>query len=345
MILPALKLFIVSALVFTFVLTPSIVHSQTTPETVAIVNGRKVTQADIDSTLLPSFLTIEPAKLYALRKVAIENFIIKIRLEQEAKRLGISVSALRKRMTIGKVNIPDNQVEDEYAKNAKHFGSMSPDEAKERIRLDLENEVKMRLYRRALSSLLSRSKVEVLLTPSMKLPRIDTALYPAKGPKEAKVTIVEYSDFRCPYCRLSQGTLTKLLAEYKDDVKLIYRNLPLRTDSEGLAPSIGAYCANSQGTFWEFHDRLFRTNDLSVISIKKIANDTGLDAAKFNACFSSDAARSAVLSDLKEANQLGITATPTLIINGNIHTGNPEYDDLKSIIDRELTSPATRPAN
>ena len=332
-----------SNFIVTFVLTlgfgslNTTVFAQAEKEIVAVVNGKNVTQSEVDSFIPSHYLTIEPQQLHALRKMALENLITRRLLEEEAKRRKVTVGVLRKRITVGRVEISNDQVEREYLENARYFGSMSPDEAKERLRLDLESEARMQFYRTAISKLRAKAKVEIRLKePQLQLESKSLTGYPWKGSNNARVTIIEFSDFRCPYCRESQNTLKKVMAHYEADVKLVYRHLPLQTNSQALVPAIAAYCASEQGRFWELHDSLFISNDLSLNSIKKLANEINMDSHKFNTCLDSETSRIIVLNDLKDAVRLGITGTPTFIINGRIYTGKLDFSEFKTIIEREL---------
>ncbi|MEO6589027.1 MAG: thioredoxin domain-containing protein, partial [Pyrinomonadaceae bacterium] len=276
-------------------------------------------------------------QLYAIRKVVLDNYITKIILEDEANLRKISVEDLRKLMTSGNVEIANEKVEKEYLANAPYFALMSSDEAKERIRLDLENEAKIQLYRKALLSFKKKAKIEIILKPPALLTDYTNEKQnPTKGSESAKLVIVEYADFRCHYCKESQEVLKKILADFKVDIKLIYRHLPLQTDLKSLTPAISAYCAGEQDRFWELHDKLFSIDDLSLGSIKRMADEIKLDNSKFGTCLTSEKSRFAVLSDLKEATQLGITSTPTFVINGKIFPGKRSSSEFNKIVESEL---------
>ncbi|MCD9186985.1 MAG: thioredoxin domain-containing protein [Pyrinomonadaceae bacterium] len=313
------------------------VYSQPQNEILAIVTGRNITKAEVELFSPSEHLALDQKQLYALRKVALDNFIIKILLEKEAKRRNISVASLRKEFTRGVIEIPDEAVEKEYLKNALYFASMSPDEVKERLRLDLESEARMQLYLKAISNLKAKAKIRILLkSPQSESQNFDNLESPSKGAKNAKITIIEFSDFHCRYCKESEKIIKKVLMEYGENIRFIYKHLPLQINKQGILPAIASHCANSQGYFWEFHDSLFNSDDLSSDFVKKIARDKGLDLSKFDSCLTSENSRFAVLNDLKEAKQLGITATPSFIINDRIYVGRLDFDEFKDIIEREL---------
>jgi protein-disulfide isomerase len=133
---------------------------------------------------------------------------------------------------------------------------------------------------------------------------IDVGDNPAKGPTDAKVTIVEFSDFQCPYCaRFVQETMPTLLQNYGDKVRFVFMNFPLsqiHADAEKAAEA--SECAHDQGAFWQYHDLLFQNQGaLDVASLKNYAQAAGLDAEKFNQCLDSGEKASAVQADVETA--------------------------------------------
>src|SRR6266480_95885 len=141
---------------------PNIVQAQTNDQVVAVINGRNITLNDVDNTVFADLFALEQ-QIHALRKAALENLISRAILEEEATRKNISVAELRKQMTEGRIEIRPEQVDQAYFENAPVFGAMSPDEAKERLRLDLESQARMRRYRDALSKLRESSRIALFL--------------------------------------------------------------------------------------------------------------------------------------------------------------------------------------
>lgn len=130
----------------------SIAYAQTNSQIVAVINGRKITQTEVDNSVASQMLPLQK-QIYALRKAALENLVTRAILEEEAKKRNVSVDELKKQLTAIEVEIPIEQVERAYLENASAFAQMSPDEAKERIRLDLQNQARIRNYRLLISEL------------------------------------------------------------------------------------------------------------------------------------------------------------------------------------------------
>lgn len=313
------------------------VRAQSDDTVVARVNDTSITLKEVDNSIVSKLLPLQQ-QLHALRRAALENLIVRTILEGEAKKKGISVEELRKQLTAGKVEARQNEVEALYAENASVFASMSADEAKERLRLDLESQARMRNYREALAALKRDSNIQVLLEEP-RLPAFNNGdIAPSIGSKAAAVTITEFSDFQCPYCRDTQGVIRQILRIYEGDVRLIFKHLPLDIHAQAFAAAQAAFCAEDQGLFWPYHDALFASEALSAEAFNTLAMNLGLSLPKFQACVLSETSRAAVRKDMQEARRLGINSTPTFIVNGKLLRGSRGFEEFKALIERELKS-------
>lgn len=313
------------------------IEAQSEDTVVARVNSISITQKELDEFLISKILPLQQ-QIYALRIATLENLILKRILEAEAKKRGISIEELRTDLTAGKVEVLPSQVEEAYAENASAFGSMSPDEAKERLWLDLENQARMQNYRAGIARLKETSTIKIqLVEPRLPLANnLGTATI--TGSKDAAVTIIEFSDFQCPFCRKSQGVIKQLLQDYRNEVRLVFKHLPLDIHAEAFESARAAFCAGEQSLFWQYHDALFAAETLSTDGLNRIATELGLSLPKFKACLTSEPSRAAVLKDKREANQYGINSTPTFVVNGKLVRGAISFEEFKTIIERELKS-------
>jgi protein-disulfide isomerase len=313
-----------------------------TPETVlASVNGVPITQKQVDESIAPRIYPLQQ-QLYAMRKAALDNLIVSRLLEVEATGRGVPVDELRRQLTHGDINVTRAQVEAAFAQNASFFASMSPDEARERLRLDLENQARMKHYRAALDSLRKKWAVKVNFAPPGFVSELDDGVSPVKGSSKPAVTIVEFSDFECPYCNAVQRTLKQVLENYGSDVRLVFKHLPLEGHRNSLPAARAAYCAAEQDRFWQFHDVLFGAKELSPAVFTQIANDLGLGVAKFQACLDSEESRAAIVKDLETARLFRIESTPSFIVNGKLIQGALSFADFQKIIEQELSQRATQ---
>ncbi|MCL4390503.1 MAG: DsbA family protein [Patescibacteria group bacterium] len=138
-----------------------------------------------------------------------------------------------------------------------------------------------------------------------------------KGPDNAKVTLVEFSDFECPACQAAEPTVDSLLAKYGNQIQFVYRFFPLPSHPDGFSSAEAAQAAGEQGKFWEMRTKLFTISpSLSQDNLIQAAKDLGLDITKFNQDLDSDATRARVLEDQNDGNSLSVNATPTFFING-----------------------------
>jgi protein-disulfide isomerase len=167
---------------------------------------------------------------------------------------------------------------------------------------------------------------------------IATAGHPARGPAAAPVTIVEFSDFECPFCGGLFPTLNTLQKNYPDRVRIVYRQFPLRNiHPRAEKAAEAALCANEQGRFWEMHDSLFgHQDDLGIDALKARAAELKLNTAAFNACLDSGKQAAAINADIADGMKAGVTGTPTLFINGRKVVGNQPYPAIQAIVDDEL---------
>lgn len=313
-------------------------HGQAPETVVASVNGVAITQKQLDDSIAARAFPLQQ-QLYAIRKAALENLIVSRLLEVEARARGIGVEELRRQLTSGEINVTRAQVEEAYAQNASFFASMSPDEALERLRLDLENQARMKHYRAGLERLRKTWTVEVKLAEPVFALALDDGSSPARGPAKAAVTIVEFSDFECSFCREVQPALKQIVETYAKEVRLVFKHLPLEGHRNSLPAARAAYCAGEQDRFWQFHDALFAAGDLSPPGLfDRIAVELGLGIERFRACVSSEQSRAAVVRDIETARSLRIDSTPSFLINGKLFKGAPAFAELQKIIQRELAS-------
>ncbi len=160
---------------------------------------------------------------------------------------------------------------------------------------------------------------------------------PVRGDPNAQVTIIEFSDFQCPYCGSVAPTIKQVLQEYEGKVKLYYKHFPLSFHEFAQKAAEASECAADQGRFWEYHDKLFENQEaLDEASLKQYAKDLGLDSARFDSCLDSGQKASLVQSDFDEGQANGVSGTPAFFINGRMLVGAQPYSAFKQAIDAAL---------
>ncbi|PIT93637.1 hypothetical protein COU00_03360 [Candidatus Falkowbacteria bacterium CG10_big_fil_rev_8_21_14_0_10_43_11] len=161
-----------------------------------------------------------------------------------------------------------------------------------------------------------------------------------RGEKNAAVTVIEYSDFQCPYCSRHNGTMEQIYNEYKDKVLFVYRHFPLNSiHPEAQKAAEASECAAEQGKFWEMHDKIFADNAAQKMSVeqwKKEATDLGLNAKKFNDCLDNGQYAGKIAQEQNDGGAAGVQGTPVTFINGELISGAVPYEQIKAAIEAKL---------
>ncbi|HSE41820.1 MAG TPA: DsbA family protein [Acidobacteriota bacterium] len=175
------------------------------------------------------------------------------------------------------------------------------------------------------------------------LAKINLSNAPVKGAQDAKVTIVEYTDFQCPYCSRAHVTVEQLLKDYDGKIKVAYKALPLNIHNWAEDSAVAAACVSEQNkdVFWKYANFFFQnqttlTKDNLNTKIFEMAKTNGLDEAALKTCIDSKKTLPQVQADVKEAQALGFQSTPSFVVNGRPVIGAKPIEEFKQIIDAEL---------
>lgn len=160
---------------------------------------------------------------------------------------------------------------------------------------------------------------------------------PVRGPADARVTIVEFSDFECPFCSKAAAKIEAIRQAYVKDLRLVYKQYPLSTHPNAKAAAEASLAAHEQGKFWPMHDKLFaKSKSLSTETIDSIAREIGLDMTRFEADVHSAKIAQLVKKDMADGDKVYLDSTPTVFINGRRYNGPIDLDVLKPILDAEI---------
>lgn len=166
---------------------------------------------------------------------------------------------------------------------------------------------------------------------------LNTVGSPFLGPASAKVTLVEFSDFQCPFCARATPTLRKIRKAYGDDVRIVFKHLPLPIHPKAPAAHLAAEAAHRQGKFWPLHDKIFaEQGSMSEENYLKWAAELGLDMEQFARDVASSETKTRVASDAREAHDLGVSSTPAFFVNGYLIKGAKPFSVFQEKIDEEL---------
>ncbi len=158
------------------------------------------------------------------------------------------------------------------------------------------------------------------------------------GPANAKVTVVEFGDFQCPFCRAAEPFLEKIIAAHAADVRFCFKHFPVRSHDRAVPSSVAALAAARQGRYWEMHRALYLTSDLSDANLEAVARQVGLDLARYRADIADEALREEVETDKLEGQELGVDRTPTFFVNGKQYYGPLTEVEFADRIEEELAS-------
>ncbi|MGH7865325.1 MAG: DsbA family protein [Candidatus Binataceae bacterium] len=161
--------------------------------------------------------------------------------------------------------------------------------------------------------------------------------HPDRGPADAPVTIVEFADFQCPFCRGAEPTVARILAAYGNNVRRVHMDFPLPIHAAAMGAALAARCADEQGQFWPYHDALYASQgDLTADRFKSIAHTLGLSSPSFAECFDTQRFASEIASDRSIGERIGVNGTPTFVINHKAIAGAVSFAQFRAIIDEEL---------
>ena len=305
---------------------------------VATVDGEAVTDEAMARAGGSRYQTFKSQE-YAAKREFMESAIGQKLLENEAKRRGLTVEELKKQEVESKVEpVTDVQAKEFYDMNKARFGTLTEPQALDQIHTGLSQQRLQRKLGEYVGELRAKAAVKVLLDPY----RIDVAAGddPSKGgPASAPVTLVEFSDFQCPYCARVGPALTRVEEVYGDQVRIVFKDFPLLQIHNNAAKAAEAgSCANEQGKFWALHDKMFENQSkLSVAEIKQHAKEAGLDANAFDQCLDSGKQTAEWTKDLADGEKYGVTGTPAFFVNGRLLGGAASFEKLAEVIDDELS--------
>jgi predicted DsbA family dithiol-disulfide isomerase len=302
--------------------------------TLAVVDGVPISAGEIDAAIAGQLTDLRNRE-YNLRAQALEDRIGRLLLEKEAAARKLSVKDLEKAEIDDKVAVTDEEAKGFYEANKARFGARPEEEALKQVH-GMLGQQKGRERRQAfLRELRAKAGVKVLLEP-LRVPVAEGG-GAIRGPRDAAVTIVEFSDFQCPYCSRAKPTLDRVRDTYGDRVRLVFRDFPLPIHPLAPKAAEAGACAKDQGKFWEMHDRLFdQQQKLAVADLKQHAKELGLDAAAFDECLDSGRHAADVQKDAAEGARYGVTGTPAFFVNGRPLVGAQPYEGFAQVIDDEL---------
>jgi len=309
-------------------------------EVLARIGGETITAKDLMNEVGGRLKQIDAEhfeQTYEIKRNALEAMIDDRLVRSGAEAAGKTVGEYLEAQIMPEP-IDEKLLKLAYDENAEAIGRPF-EEIAPMLRAELEARARREALEGFLAGLREQAGVAILLAEPDK-PRFEVSVRdgePARGPADAPVTIVGYSDFECPYCARGHKTMHELRERYGNKLRLVFRNFPLSFHASARKAAEAALCAHAQGKFWEMHDKLFASNDaLAVEQLKGYAGDLGLDRASFDDCLDGGAKGSEVEEQIAVAEKLGIKGTPAFFVNGIAMMGAMPLEEFVQVIDAEL---------
>jgi protein-disulfide isomerase len=317
------------------------VAAQKTPDTVAEVDGEAISAQEL-TTATSALLARLQQQAFWLKQQKLQELIEDRLLAHEARRRHISLESLIQTEITSKAGkVTPEEIHMLYEVYGKRLQKPESEVEGQLRSLLLQQKIRARRHEFA-KALEAKAKVSVYLeapTPVRAVVGVDG---PSRGPAGAPVTIVEFEDFQCPFCRGSQRILDQVLLRYKDKVRLVHRDFPLQS----LHPSSwkaheAARCAEERGKFWQYRELLYKNPPATTEEqLTSYASQLGLDPSDFKKCLDSGKFKPVVQKDEDEAIRLGVQGTPAFFINGQFLAGAQPESEFVRIIDQELNQRA-----
>src|SRR5262245_48060883 len=320
-------------------LISAIAAAQQANEVVAEVDGEKISSQEL--TVSSTLLARLEEQAFRLKQQKLQELIEDKLLAHEARRRNVSLESLIATEITSKVGaVTPREIDALYEMYEKRWQKPESEVEGQLRSLLLEQKVKARRHEFA-QTLQATVKVRVYLDSPSPVRAVVGVDGPSRGPASAAVTIVEFEDFQCPFWKRAQDTIEQFLARYKDRVRMVHRDLPLRTlhPASWKAHEAGR-CAEEQGKFWEYRTLLYKNApNASPEQLNNYASQIGLNVSGFTKCLDSGKFNAVVQKDEDEANRLGIQGTPVFFINGRLLSGAQPESEFVRIIEDELNKP------
>jgi protein-disulfide isomerase len=308
----------------------------------ARIGDRAITIRDLDE----KWKKDDPAQnaeaiqmIYDGRRAALQAIIADSLIDEAAKKAGMSADGyLEAEMAKRVRTVTDAEVSAFYKENINQMQGRTLEQIAPTITRYLTDQLRAQAREALISDLRKKGPA---IRVSLEAPRLTLAVSasnPSVGSASAPVTLIEFSDYQCPYCGRVEPTLKRLRATYGDKIRFVWKDFPLtQIHPQAFKAGEAAHCAGDQGKYWELHDVLFsKQSELQPDDLKRHALTLGLKTDDFNQCLDSGKHAERVRDGVAEGGQLGVNSTPTIFINGRRFSGAQPYDVFAAAIDEEL---------
>lgn len=308
------------------------------------LGGKKLTESDLKSEMSDRYKSMKEGIDRQYRSQVqsmLQELAHKKMIEKEAKEKGMSVDDYMASVQKDAALPTPEQVE-AFHEQLKSSGQLPP--GGQDIRADIIRYLAQQNREQAIQTEIARLKKKYGYHVPYERTKVEAGNRPSRGGQNAKVTIIEYSDFECPFCIKAQATTQKLREKYGDRVRWTFKNFPLEFHANAMGAHLAANCIYhlKPDSFWPFFDGVFSPGrdkkTLQAQSLKERAVKLGVDAAKYDACVKDPAMKKEIEDDIAEGGKIGVTGTPAFFINGRMISGAQPPDAFIEIIEEELAN-------
>ncbi|MBC7397703.1 MAG: thioredoxin domain-containing protein [Bdellovibrionales bacterium] len=311
------------------------------PGVAAKVGGEEITEEQLVGDAQLELMQIKKQE-YDLKINQLNKLVTERVLGAEAKKEGLASSDeyINKKVLKGEIKISDPEFK-KFVKEKNIPESNINEQVKDRIFSYMKEQKREEMVQGAVAKLTKNQPVEVYFKKPKSNVQVDIGEAPVTGGDKAKVTIIEFSDFQCPFCGRAAKTVDEVRKKYGNKIKLAFKHFPLPMHKDAAPASEASMCVYEQNhdKFWKFHDLAFANQDkLDAESLVKYAKTAGVDEAKFKECVASKKYADFVKKDAAYGEKLGVRSTPTFFINGQLLSGALPIESFSEVIDEELAN-------
>jgi protein-disulfide isomerase len=312
-------------------------HTTEPSPVIARYGDRLIRQAEVDAKAADELKKLEE-QLYELRTETAERMVLEALVETAAKKEGLTPDAwLEGHVSAGATEPTEAQMRTLFERAKGRLGpEVTFDDVRPQLKQAVDQEERAKRARLLFAGLKKEAGFELVAKPPVRPRKHVEAVGPSRGEATAKVTIVEFADFECPFCGRAMEVLDRVLAAYPGQVRLVFRHFPLSLHPHAPKAAEASACADEQGHFWAFHDSLFESQALDVDALKAQAGRLGLDADRFEQCLDSGKMAPVVQKDLAAGQRAGVSGTPAFFINGVMLSGAQPLEAFRRVIEEEL---------
>lgn len=318
---------------------PSYLFKPAAKEGVAAkVGDMEITNTELQDGIESELFEAE-SKVFEIKFNRLKALLLQKYMDKDSRKKGLSNDEFLEKYIAKDVVISEKEI-DAFIKDQNIPAEHINPQVREKIKNYLEMERKKEAVDKWIAEQTKKTPVEVYI-PKPRRPTfpVEVGNAPSMGGKDAKVTIVEFSDFQCPFCAKGADILKEIKKKYGNKVKVAFKNFPLPFHNHAEQAAVAGLCANEQGSdyFWKMHDEMFANQEaLDAEGLKKTAKKIGLKADAFDKCLSENKYLAQVKADMEDGRKVKVKSTPTFFINGKLINGAQPFEVFAELIDEEM---------